>query len=180
MILQLRLRDSDHYCVDVTDMDSALIHTFIKQWHQIFEQNDPGLILPLIADDIEFCSPAIFSAKHGKSEVFELLSLVFEIFENYRVTDTWIKGNEVMFEFEVQVGKYTLQGIDRFRLNDDGKVVQMKVWIRPLTGLKALAHAVTKRGFESYLVDQSPLRRAVYRVRVRVGMLKKALAEGFR
>ncbi len=161
-------------------MSSTQVQSFIQQWHLVFEQNNPDLILPLIADDIEFFSPAIFAAKHGKQEVFELLSLVFDIFEGYRITDTWIKGNEVMFEFEVQVEKYTLQGIDRFYLNEEGKVVQMKVWIRPLTGLKALAHAVTSRGFEHYLANQSPLRRAAYRVQARAVRLKAAFLEGFR
>jgi len=136
--------------------------------------------VPLIDDDIEFFSPAIFSPKRGKTDVFELLSVVFDIFEGYRVTDTWTKGNEVMFEFEAQVGKYTLQGIDRFQLNDDGKVVQMKVWIRPLTGLKALARAVTKRGLESQLANQGLLKRFTYRMQVRAAILKNAIAEGFR
>ncbi len=161
-------------------MNSTQLQAFIEQWHQIFEQNDPGLIEPFFDDDIEFCSPAIFIPKHGKTEVFELLSVVFDIFEDYRVTDTWIKKNEVMFEFEVRVGKYTLQGIDRFRLNDDGKVVQMKVWIRPLTGLKELARAVMKRGFERHLADQSGVRKAAYRIQARVMLLKKAIGEGLK
>jgi len=161
-------------------MNSTRSQSVIEQWHQIFEQNNPALILPLIDDDIEFFSPAIFSPKRGKTEVFELLSVVFDVFESYRVTDTWTKGNEVMFEFEARVGKYTLQGIDRFRLNDDGKVIQMKVWIRPLTGLKALARTVSKRGLESTLVNQSPLKRLAYRIQVRAAILKNAIAEGFR
>ena len=161
-------------------MNSTQLQLFIEQWHRIFEQNDPSLIVPLFDDDIEFCSPAIFVPKRGKTEVFELLSIVFDIFEDYRVTDTWVKNNEVMFEFEVRVGKYTLQGIDRFRLNDDGKVEQMKVWIRPLSGLKELARAVMKRGFEQYLADQSGVRKVAYRVQARVMLLKKAIEEGFK
>ena len=161
-------------------MNPTQLQAFIDQWHQIFEQNDPGLIVPLFDDDIEFCSPAIFAPKHGKTEVFELLSVVFDVFEGYRVTDTWVKDNEVMFEFEVRVGDYTLQGIDRFKLNDGGKVVQMKVWIRPLTGLKALARAVMKRGFESHLANQNAIKKTAYRVQARAIRLKKALEEGLK
>lgn len=125
-------------------MTNAHSHAFIEKWHRIFAENDPELILPLIDDDIEFFSPAIYAPKRGRSEVFPLLRLVFEIFEGYRVTDTWAKDDDVMFEFEARVGKYTLQGIDRFRLNDAGRVVQMKVWIRPLTGLQELARRVMR------------------------------------
>jgi len=161
-------------------MDSTRSQAFIEQWHRIFEQNDPGLILPLFDDDVEFYSPAIFAPKRGKAVVFELLSVVFGIFEGYRVTDTWTKDDDVLFEFEARVGKYTLQGIDRFRLNADGKVVQMKVWIRPLSGLKELARTVTKRGFEEHLANQGVIRRVVDRAQARAVILKKAIEEGFR
>ncbi len=161
-------------------MDSTRLQPFIAQWHQVFEQNDPSLLLPMIDDDIEFFSPAIFAPKRGKTVVFELLSVVFEVFEGYRVTDTWTKGNEVMFEFEARVGKYTLQGIDRFVLNDDGKVIQMKVWLRPLSGLKELARTVAKRGLEQHLADQGAMRKLAYRAQVRLMKLKLAIAEGFR
>lgn len=161
-------------------MDSTRSQAFIEQWHRIFAEHDPSLILPLIDDDIEFFSPAIFAPKRGKTVVFELLSVVFDIFEGYRVTDTWTQGSEVLFEFEARVGKYTLQGIDRFRLNDDGRVVQMKVWIRPLTGLKELAHRVSQRGLADQLADQGIVRRALVRAQVRFLMLRKALAEGLR
>jgi len=161
-------------------MNSTRTQSFIEQWHQIFEQNDPSLILPLIDDDIEFYSPAIFAPKRGKTTVFELLRVVFDVFESYRVTDTWTKGDEVIFEFEAGVGKYTLQGIDRFLLNNDGKVVQMKVWIRPLSGLKELARAVTKRGLEDHLSDRSAVSKSAIRVQARAVTLLKAVEEGFK
>ena len=161
-------------------MNSNRSQAFIEQWHRIFEQNDPELILPLIDDAIEFYSPAIFAPKRGATEVFELLRVVFDIFEGYRVTDTWTKQNEVMFEFEARVGKFTLQGIDRFRLNDEGKVVQMKVWIRPLSGLKELARTVMKRGLESHLADRGAVRKAAYRLQARAIVLRNAIGEGLK
>lgn len=156
------------------------MQSFIEQWHRIFAENDPELILPLIDDDIEFFSPAIFAPKRGKTQVYELLLVVFDVFRDYRVTDTWTKGNEVMFEFEVRVGSYMLQGIDRFRLDDAGKVVQMKVWIRPLTGLKELARQVMSRGIEAELAGRSPVARAAFRLRVRAQVVWNAFGEAFR
>jgi len=51
-------------------MDSTRSQAFIAQWHRIFAEHDPSLILPLIDDDIEFFSPAIFAPKRGKTVVF--------------------------------------------------------------------------------------------------------------
>ncbi len=161
-------------------MSGSQAQAFIECWHRVFEQNDPELILPLIHEDVEFYSPAIFAPKRGRQQVFGLLLVVFDIFEGYRVTDTWTKGNDVMFEFEVRVGKYALQGIDRFRLNEAGLVVQMKVWIRPLTGLKALARAVMERQLDSELAGRGALSRALLRARARASIFAGALQEAFK
>ncbi len=161
-------------------MSTPQARAFIERWHRVFEQNDPELILPLIDDDIEFYSPAIFAPKRGKREVFELLRVVFDIFEGYRVTDTWTKGDDVMFEFEARVGKYTLQGIDRFRLDEDGRVVQMKVWIRPLTGLQALARTVLRHQLDGQLAGRGAVSRALFRARIRAAAVGSALREAFK
>ncbi|MDP6674636.1 MAG: hypothetical protein QGH93_07305, partial [Gammaproteobacteria bacterium] len=70
--------------------------------------------------------------------------------------------------------------IDRFRLNDDGKVVQMKVWIRPLTGLKELARTVTRRGLDGHLANQGMVNKMVVRAQVRLATLMRAIQEGFK
>ena len=153
---------------------------FIEKWHQIFEANDPSLMLPLIHDDIEFYSPAIFKPKHGKIVVFETLKLVFELFENYRVTDTWVKGNEVLFEFETEVGKFALQGIDRFELDERGKIIKMKVWFRPLSGLKHLARTVAGRELENHLADKSALQKFKIKSQIRASGLINGIKDGLK
>lgn len=159
-------------------MNTANTQDFIEQWHKIFEENDSALMLELIHDDIEFYSPAVFKPKHGKQVVYDTLKLVFEIFENYRVTDTWIKGNEVLFEFETQVGKFALQGIDRFELDETGKIIKMKVWFRPLSGLKHLARVVTRRELELHLADKSGLKKFLVRTQVRASGLINGIKDG--
>ena len=161
-------------------MTSPQTQTFIDQWHRIFEENNPELMLPLIHEDIQFYSPAVYSPKHGKQIVFETLKLVFGIFEDYRVTDTWVKDREVLFEFETKVGKYTLQGIDRFRLDEDGKIIQMKVWIRPLTGLRELARTVAKHELERHLSGTSTLNALAIRTKLRTAKLMKSITDGLK
>ena len=150
---------------------------FIDHWHRIFEENDSTLMLDLIHDDIEFYSPAVFKPKNGKQIVYDTLKLVFEIFEDYRVTDTWVKGNEVLFEFETKVGKYTLQGIDRFVLDDSGKIIKMKVWFRPLSGLKHLAKTVAERELDNHLANKSSLQKFLIRSQIRTKGLVNALRD---
>ncbi len=160
----------------------TLSHTqdFIDKWHQIFEENNPSLMLPLIHDDIEFYSPAVFKPKHGKQIVFATLERVFGVFEDYHVTDTWVKDNEVLFEFEARVGKFTLQGVDRFKLDEQGKIVQMKVWIRPLTGLIELARTIASAEIDEHLASKTASQKMLARAQIRTSRLLNAIRDGLK
>lgn len=156
------------------------IDAFIQKWHELFERGDPERLLPLIHNEVEFYSPAIFAPKRGRRTVFELLRVVYTVFENYRVTDTWVKENRVMLEFEAEVGKYTLQGIDRFALDPEGKVIQLKVWLRPLTGVKELARRVADTELDEYLATRGTAERGIIRARVRATRIIEGIRDGFR
>ncbi len=56
----------------------------------------------------------------------------------------------------------------------------MKVWIRPLTGLKALARAVMERQLDSELAGRGALSRALFRARARASIFAGALQEAFK
>ncbi len=161
-------------------MSTDPVRNFIKHWHEVFVKHDPQLMLELMDDDIEFFSPAIFLPKRGKEEVFKLLCTVFDVLSNYHVTSTWVQGSEVLFEFEAKLEKFQLQGIDRFRLNDEGKVVQMKVWIRPLTGLNTLARVVSRRGLEEQLATKGSLERALTLSQARARRVATALRDSIK
>jgi len=161
-------------------MASPHTQIFIDKWHRIFAENDPALMWPLIHEDIEFYSPAIYRPKHGRQSVYETLALVFDILTDYRVTDTWVKDHEILFEFEAGVGKYVLQGIDRFQLNEEGKITHMKVWLRPLTGLKELARIIAAKELERHLSSKSGYQKAIARAQIRTGKLIISLKEGLK
>ncbi len=161
-------------------MNNQARQNFITRWHRIFAENDPHLMLPLIHEDIIFYSPAIYRPKQGKQVVFKTLQLVFHVFQDYRVIDTWTKDQDVLFEFEAKVGKYGLQGIDRFRLDETGKIIEMKVWIRPLSGLKELARIVARQELENRLADLGPIERLQIRTKFRTMQLIKSLQEAIR
>ncbi len=167
-------------CSRQMPMSTDTVQRFITRWHEIFAKQNPTLMLELMHDDIEFFSPAIFQPKRGKEEVFELLCTVFDVINNYHVTNTWVQGREVLFEFEADVEKFRLQGIDRFRLNDEGKVVQMKVWIRPLTGLNTLARVVSQRGLQEKLAHKGRIEQALTLSRVRAQRLARALMDSIK
>ena len=50
-----------------------------------------------------------------------------------------------MLEFSARVGDKQLKGIDLVRFDEDGKIVEFEVMVRPLSGLQALGAAMGAR-----------------------------------
>ena len=119
--------------------------TAIHPFGAAVEAGDHAAALATIADDVVFRSPAVHRPYHGKETVDGILRLVATVFENFRYTNEWRDGQTTILFFEAEVGDRELQGIDILEEDDDGKVARFTVMIRPLSGLQAVAGAMTAR-----------------------------------
>jgi SnoaL-like domain len=106
---------------------------------------DHDAALETIADDVEFRSPAVHKPYHGKEQVDGILRLVATVFEDFRYTEEWRDGSTVILFFEAHVGDRELQGVDILEEDDDGLIARFTVMIRPLSGLQAVAAAMSQR-----------------------------------
>jgi hypothetical protein len=109
------------------------------------EAHDEDAALETIADEVVFRSPAVYKPYHGREQVDALLRLVATVFEDFRYTNEWRDGRTTILFFEAHVGDRELQGVDILEENDDGKIVQLTVLIRPLSGLQAVANAMAAK-----------------------------------
>ena len=109
---------------------------FLDRWYAYVENHDPALLDALVA---EISSPAFFKPKASKEYVLAILTAVTAGFEDFSYTKEWIDGREIILEFTARFGDKQLKGIDRFSVNDKGKMTHIEVLIRPLNGLIALA-----------------------------------------
>ena len=62
-----------------------------------------------------------------------------------RYTDQVETAGTAILAFSARVGDRALDGIDLLRFDDEGKVCEMAVYIRPLSGLNALAEAMRQK-----------------------------------
>lgn len=69
---------------------------------------------------------------------------VFESFEYHRELAT-ADGLNVVLEFSATVSGKELKGIDMIRFNEEGKIVEFEVMVRPLSGLQALGAEMGQR-----------------------------------
>jgi SnoaL-like protein len=108
-------------------------------------EDDFDAALATLAEDVVFCSPAVFKPYRGKEQVEALLRLVASVFEDFRYTNEWHDRRTTILFFEANVGDRELQGIDLLEENEDGEIERFTVMIRPLSGLQAVASAMSAK-----------------------------------
>lgn len=119
--------------------------TQLAQWHEAVATKNDALLLDLLAETVELCSPAFWRPKQGKDEVQLILKTVIRVFEDFSYHRQWINGNSWSLEFSARVADKALKGIDLIELNDEGKIVRLEVFIRPLNALQVFAVTTNER-----------------------------------
>jgi hypothetical protein len=103
------------------------------------ESKDFSAIDELFSEDVTFRSPVVFKPYEGREAIAMLLGAVSQVFEDFRYTDQVETGDAAALAFSARVGDKELDGIDFLHFGDDGRINRMEVFIRPMSGMHALA-----------------------------------------
>ncbi len=127
-----------------------MIKENIKKWHDHIKGEFPGGFDELLADDVIFYSPIVFSPQKGKDLTTLYLMAAGNTFggdqsrdgtlqeSSFKYTKEVLDGNQAILEFETQIdGKY-VNGVDIITFNDEGKISEFKVMIRPLQAVNII------------------------------------------
>lgn len=95
-----------------------------------------------LSPDVVFRSPIVFRPYEGRDSVMGLLSVVVEVFEDFRYVDELQGNDSTCLMFRARVGDRELEGIDYLRFGGDDLVEELTVMVRPLSGALALARAM--------------------------------------
>jgi SnoaL-like protein len=109
------------------------------------EAKDFSAVDDLLAEDVVFRSPAVFKPYEGREMVKVILGAVVQVFEDFRYLDQVEGDDRAVLIFQARVGDRELQGVDILRFDDEGRVDELTVMIRPLSGLNALAEEMGRR-----------------------------------
>jgi hypothetical protein len=99
------------------------------------ESKDLDLLRQTLREDVVLHSPILFRGFEGRDIVIVVLSQVIEVLEDFRYTDELVEENTVALRFKAMVGDRELEGIDFLELDEDGKVAELTVFLRPLSAL---------------------------------------------
>jgi SnoaL-like protein len=115
------------------------------RFRQAAEAKDFSAIDELFAADVVFRSPVVFKPYEGRDAVAMLLGAVAQVFEDFRYTDQVETGDAAALAFSARVGDRELDGIDFLHFDSEGRVNRMEVYVRPMSGVNALAEAMQKK-----------------------------------
>jgi hypothetical protein len=116
------------------------------EFRSAVEAEDPEAITEALAEDVVFLSPVVFKPYHGKPVVSAILTRgAMQVFEDFRYIDQLEDGDVATLIFEARVGDRRLNGLDLVRFDGDGKVRELMVMVRPMSGMNALAEAMARR-----------------------------------
>jgi hypothetical protein len=130
---------------------SDVIDQVVEKWHEHLRGRLPGGLDELLDDDVVFYSPIVYTPQEGKAITKLYLEAAGQTLPGdgggkggsssgdgagrFRYTKTVTSGDTAVLEFETTVdGKY-VNGVDIFRCNDAGRIVEFRVMIRPLQAI---------------------------------------------
>ncbi|AMX19635.1 SnoaL-like domain protein [Acinetobacter pittii] len=113
----------------------------LEKWHEMVQAGNLSDLNDLLADEVVFRSPVAYKPYEGKQVVFFILTNVIQVFEDFTYHREFYTedGENVVLEFSANVSGKSLKGIDMIRFNEQGKIIDFEVMIRPMSGLTALA-----------------------------------------
>ena len=126
----------------------------IEKWHDIMKGDSsdaPSKLDDLLHDDVVFYSPVVFTPQRGKEITKLYLSAASGVFSSEKKDDEpkrdkskfkyikeIVEDNHACLEFETEMNGIYVNGIDLITWNEDNKIVEFKVLVRPLQAVNAL------------------------------------------
>ena len=110
----------------------------IEKWHKVLLADDLNLLEDIIADDAVFSSPVVFTPLKGKEITIMYLHAAGQSFnmDKFRYTREIHDGMNSVLEFETFIDDVSVNGVDIIKWNQDGKITDFKVMIRPFKAVQ--------------------------------------------
>ncbi len=96
---------------------------------------DSSAVPDVLAEDVVFNSPVVFKAYSGRDVVGAILTEgAMRVFEDFSYTDRFENDDSAVLVFKARVGDRQVQGIDMLRFDGEGRVRELTVMVRPMSG----------------------------------------------
>ena len=114
--------------------------SYLKRWHQGLKSMDSNFLDEILDDSCVFTSPIVFKPIEGKEMSKLYLMGAGQTFDmdRFKYVKELVDGLDTVLEFETYIDDISVNGVDIIRWNEEGKIIDFKVMIRPLQAIGAL------------------------------------------
>jgi hypothetical protein len=109
------------------------------------EAKDLEAATATLREDVVLHSPILFRGFEGRDVVVQVLTHVAATLEDFSYTDELAEDDVVVLRFKARVGDRELEGIDFLELDEEGRVRELTVFMRPMSALKAFNEQMAAR-----------------------------------
>jgi hypothetical protein len=140
-----------------------MIDGVVERWHRHLRGDLPGGLDDLLHEDVVFYSPIVYTPQEGRDITKVYLTAAGQTLPGdgageggdgggeskggFRYTKQVLAGDTAVLEFETTVGGKYVNGVDIIRCDDDGRIVEFRVMIRPLQAVN-LVHEQMRAALE--------------------------------
>jgi hypothetical protein len=117
----------------------------IHPFRTAVEAHDMDAAVALLHDEVVFRSPAVHQPYRGRAAVSHLLRHAGAVLEDLVYVDELRGEQSVGLVFRAHVGDKDVEGLDHLTLDENGRITEFRVMIRPLSGLIAVAQTMGAR-----------------------------------
>ena len=113
--------------------------TTLELWHDIIAQRDPGRLDEILAPDCVFYSPVVHTPQKGRELTRFYLTGAMQVFnEGFHYVKEVVTPEHAVLEFECELDGILVNGVDIMSFDDEGKIIEFKVMVRPLKAINML------------------------------------------
>ena len=126
---------------------SPAVDATMQKWHAMVSEGNLGELGSILSPNAVFRSPMAHTPYPSAQAVQLILGTVVKVFENFTYHREFANpaGNSVVLEFSAQVHGKDIKGIDMIAFDDQGRITDFEVMVRPMSGLQALGDEMAKR-----------------------------------
>ena len=114
--------------------------SYVKRWHQGLKSMNSNFLDEILDESCVFTSPIVFKPIEGKEMSKLYLMGAGQTFDmdRFKYVRELVDGLDAVLEFETYIDDISVNGVDIMRWNEEGKIIDFKVMIRPLQAIGAL------------------------------------------
>ncbi len=114
--------------------------SYLERWHKGLESKDSNFLDEILDDSCVFTSPIVFKPIEGKEMSKLYLMGAGQTFDmrRFKYVRELVDGLDTVLEFETYIDDISVNGVDIIRWNEEGRITDFKVMIRPLQAIGAL------------------------------------------